>query len=120
MAARMGAFLEGAQTVSCVSGHVYDDADPHACDLCQSTHATELLVVKNRANKKMLIGLSCLKEMVRFKVVDVDELPRWLEKLSELRKEHERRKIEREEQRKEERKRLEKKVIVRRKVDATT
>ena len=111
MAMRMGVFLESGTTVSCVSGHVYEEQ--HFCELCQSTHATHLLVIKNRAGKKMLVASSCLKEMVRFKVTDVEDLPRWLEKLNALEKEHVRRKAEQEQQRQEERKRLEKKVIVR-------
>lgn len=111
MALRMGAFVESGVGVSCVSGHVYDEN--HFCELCQDTHATRLLVIKNRAGKKMLVGESCLKEMVRFKVVEVEDLPKWLEKLGELSKEHERRKSERAEEREQERKRLEKKVIVR-------
>lgn len=107
----MGVFLEGATSVSCISGHYYEEL--HACELCQTTHATNLFVIKNRAGRKMLVALECLKEMVRFKVTDVEDLPRWLAKLSELQKEHEKRKLDKEEARKEERKRLEKKVIVR-------
>ena len=111
MALRMGAFLENSKTVVCVSGH-YNEQEQN-CELCQSTHARELLVIKNRAGKKMHVAVECLKEMVRFQVADVDELPRWLEKIGELEKESIRRKAEMELQRNEERKRLEKKVIVR-------
>lgn len=111
MAVRMGSFLEGSLTVSCVSAHFYDDA--HFCDLCQTMHSQDYLVIKNRANKKMQVALSCLREMIRFKVTDVDDLPRWLTKLSELKSEHEKRKQGAVQAREEERKRLEKKVIVR-------
>lgn len=111
MALKMGVFLESGKSVSCVSGHYYEDA--HFCELCQTTHATDLLVIKNRAGKKMLVASNCLKEMVRFKVTDVEDLARWLDKLKALQKEHDQRKLEKEEQRKEERKLLEKKVILR-------
>ena len=111
MALKMGSFLEGGTSVSCVSGHYY--GEPHLCELCQMTHADEILVVKNRSGKKLSVGLPCLKEMIRFHVTDVEDLPRWLEKLKELRVEHERRKVENEQLRQEERKRLEKKLIVR-------
>lgn len=97
--------------MSCVSGHVYDE--PRPCELCATTHADEILVIKNRSNRKMHVAVPCLREMVRFQVTDVEELPRWLEKMKELWAEHERRKAERAAQREEERKRLEKKVIVR-------
>lgn len=111
MALRMGAFLESSHTVSCVSGHYYEE--PHQCELCQTLHANQLLVIKNRAGKKMLVAVSCLKEMVRFQVADVEDLARWLEKIKSLEKEHMVRKEELAVQRLEERKRLEKKVIVR-------
>ena len=107
----MGVFLESSKSVSCVSGHYYDE--PHLCELCLSPHATELLVIKNRAGKKMLVAVSCLKEMVRFQVTDVEDLARWLEKIKALEKEAFARKEEQAAQRLEERKRLEKKVIVR-------
>lgn len=113
MAAKMGIFLEGGVAVSCVSGHVYSEA-PHYCELCQSAHADEILVIKNRSGKKMHVAVPCLLEMVRFKVTDVEELPRWLEKVKELRAEEARRRADQEEARREERKKLEKKVIVRR------
>lgn len=111
MATKMGSFLEGAKIVSCVSGHTYEEA--HYCELCQMTHTDEILVIKNRSGKKMHVASACLREMVRFQVTDVEDLPRWLQKLSELRTDMERRKLEREVARAEERKRLEKKVIVR-------
>lgn len=112
----MGSFIESGTSVSCVSGHVYDE--DHFCELCQDTHAMRLLVIKNRANRKMLVGESCLKEMVRFKVVEVEDLPKWLEKLGELAKQNERRKAEKVLKREEERKLLEKKVIVRKRTTA--
>src|SRR4051812_33294348 len=87
LALRMGAFLEGGRTVSCVSGHYYHE--PAVCELCQQPHAEELLVIKNRGGKKMKLAASCLREMVRFHVTDVDDLPRWLGKLKDLRKEAE-------------------------------
>jgi hypothetical protein len=118
MALKMGSFLESGKSVSCVSGHYYDE--PHLCELCGAVHADEILVVKNRAGRKMSIATPCLREMVRFQVTDVDDLPRWLEKLKELRVEAERRKLEREEQRQEERKRLEKRLIVRKRVPTST
>lgn len=111
MATRMSMFLESMVTVSCVSAHVLDENG--YCDLCQGTHATDMLVIKNRSGKTMRAALACLKEMVRFQVVDIEELPRWIEKLKELRGDAERRKMESELARREERKRLEKKVIVR-------
>jgi hypothetical protein len=111
MAWKMGSFLEGGTSVSCVSGHVYEQ--PHLCDLCQDVHTEDILVIKNRASKKMSVASTCLKEMVRFKVTDVEDLTRWLEKLRELRSELEVRKVELAKAREEERKRLEKKFIVR-------
>ena len=111
MALRMGSFLESGTSVSCVSGHVYEEPVP--CELCLATHAEELLVIKNRPGRLMKVAPGCLKEMVRFRVTEVDELPRWLEKLTELRAEYARRKAELELQRQADRKRLEKKVIVR-------
>jgi hypothetical protein len=111
MALKMGIFLESGQTVSCVSGHYYEE--PHFCELCQATHAHEMLVIKNRSGKKLLVAAPCLLEMMRFQVTDVEDLPRWMEKLKELKAEEERRKLEKEQLRQEERKLLEKKVIVR-------
>lgn len=113
MALRMQAFTDPKSPVSCVSGHVYFDL--HQCELCQSNHADEILVIKNRANKKMIVAVSCLKEMVRFQVVEVEELERWLLKLKDLWGEAEKRRDEEKAAREEERKRLEKKVIVRKK-----
>lgn len=112
MATRMQSFLEGANVVSCVSGHFYEEL--HDCELCGLTHTPDILVIKNRSGKKkMLVASSCLREMVRFQVCDVEELPRWLEKLKTLEAENELRKVESLKAREEERKRLEKKVIVR-------
>ena len=116
MATKMGIFVEGGGTVSCVSGHYYEDL--RSCELCQATHADELLVIKNRAGKKLHVAVPCLKEMVRFKVTDVDDLSRWLDKIKDLRVEAGRRKIEQQEIREAERKRLEKKVIVRKRPGA--
>lgn len=113
MALRMQSFTDPKTPVSCVSGHVY--FEPHPCELCQATHAEEILVIKNRANKKMIAAVSCLKEMVRFQVVEVEELERWLLKLKDLWAEAEKRRDEEKAVREEERKRLEKKVIVRKK-----
>lgn len=111
MADRMGFFLEKGTQVSCVSGHYYEE--PHTCELCQAIHASEILVIKNRSGRKMHVAVSCLREMVRFKVAEVEDLPRWLAKLSELEKEFHRRKLVAQQEREEERKRLEKKVIIR-------
>jgi len=111
MAARMQAFVEGIPMVTCVSGHCYED--PHGCELCGDVHALDLFVIKNRGGKKMLVASSCLKEMVRFQVTEVEELPKWLEKLKILHSEMEARKQEAARLREEERRKLEKKVIVR-------
>lgn len=111
MATQMGIFLEGTPSVECISSHYYDE--PSQCELCGRSHAQELLVVKNRAGKKMRADLSCLKEMIRFQVTDVQELPRWLEKLKVLKKEVATRKEKEEQDRAEQRKKLERKVIVR-------
>ena len=111
MAARMQVFVEGTPLVTCVSGHCYEEL--HACELCGDTHTYDIFVIKNRAGKKMLVASSCLKEMVRFRVTDVEDLPKWLEKLKVLHSEMEVRKQEALKTREEERKRLEKKVIIR-------
>jgi hypothetical protein len=111
MADRMRAFLETSQTVSSVSAHYYDDL--HGCELCGDTHTQQCLVIKNRAGKKMLIALECLKEMVKFRVVDVEDLTKWLEKLSELKADAKKRKADEQAKREEEVKKLEKRVIVR-------
>lgn len=116
LATRMGTFLEGSHLASCVSGHYFDE--PAVCELCQESHAEELLVIKNRAGKKMKLAASCLREMVRFQVADVEDFARWLEKLKDLRKESESRRAEESRLRDEERKRLAKKVIVRRRPSA--
>ena len=111
MADRMLHYLEGSHLVSCVSAHVYDQ--PRICELCLQPHSNELLVIKTRSNKKMMTALDCLKEMVRFHVTDVEDLPKWLEKMKELRQEEARRKEELGKIREEERRRLEKRIIVR-------
>lgn len=112
MAQRMAIFLEGAKTVTCVSSHYYEEGQ--LCELAQIDEKYyEFLVVKNRAQKKMRIALANLKEMIRFKICEVDELSRWLDKLKGLKSEQEKRKEESKKVRDEERKRLEKKVIVR-------
>jgi hypothetical protein len=118
MATRMGIFLESGDTVSCVSGHYYFDL--HFCELCQSTHTNDILVIKNRSSKKLRVAASCLREMVRFRVAEVDDLTRWLTKLTELKNEAERRKKEEELLRSEERKKLEKKVIIRKRAPQET
>lgn len=115
MAVTMGIFLESAKTVSCISGHVRDDVGE--CDLCGRTHALELLVVRNRSGKKMRVSLDCLKEMVRFQVCDVEELPRWLDKLKEMKADAERRKQSAAEAREEQRRKLSKRVIVRKRTN---
>lgn len=111
MALRMGSFAEGATTVMCVSGHYY--LEPQFCELCQSTHTNDIMVIKNRVGKKLKTSSTCLREMVRFRVTDVEDFPKWLGKLSELRAEAERRDEAEKLKREEERKKLEKKVIVR-------
>jgi hypothetical protein len=118
MATRMGVFLEGSTQASCVSGHHCDEVA--FCELCQNKHAEELLVIKNRGGRKMMkVAEPCLREMVRFKVVEVDDLARWLEKLKGLRAEAAVRRAEQAKLHEEERKRLEKRVIVRRRVEPT-
>lgn len=113
MAMKMGIFLQNQNEAECVSSHWYADEQP--CELCQSVHANEVMVIKNRAGRTIKVALSCLKEMIRFQVVEVLELSRWLRKLPELRAEEERRQKELVAQRAQERKRLEKRVIVRKK-----
>lgn len=117
MAVRMGVFLEGAKSVTCISGHTY--WEPHLCELCQQTHSDEIVVVKNRSNKKWSVAISCLKEMIRFQVTDVEDLSPWLEKLKVLRVDMAKRKEESDLQRQEERKKLEKKVIVRKRSESS-
>lgn len=118
MATRMGIFSQGNALISCVSGHYYFEL--HGCELCDQTHGNEILVVKNRAGKKLRVAVSCLREMVRFRVVDVEDLPKWLEKLGALRVEAEKRRAEEQVAREEERKRLERKVIVRKRSTEAT
>lgn len=112
IATKMGIFLEGGTQVTCVSGHYYD-AEPYLCELCQTQHGQEVFVIKNRSGKKLHVEFGCLKEMIRFRVVDVEELERWIPKMADLKNEAaERRKLV-EKQREEERSRLEKKIIIR-------
>lgn len=111
MALKMQVMLGSGKSVTCVSGHYYEEPTP--CDLCQERHANEVLVVRNRANNTFKLASACLREMVRFKVTDVEEMPKWLEKIKELKAEHEKRKSEIEKQRQDERERLGKKFIVR-------
>jgi DNA repair ATPase RecN len=93
MAQRMAIFLEGGTTVTCVSSHYYEEGQ--LCELAQIDEKyNEFLVVKNRAQKKMRVALTNLKEMIRFKICEVDELSKWLEKLKELKLAHEKRKEE--------------------------
>lgn len=114
MALRMGSFLESSDTATCVSAHYYWDA--RVCELCDAAHAEEVFVIKNRAGKKLHVASSCLREMVRFRVVnEVEELSKWMLRMPELRLEATRRREEEMKQRAEERKRLERKVIVRKK-----
>lgn len=113
LADRMTSFAEAGHNVACVSAHYY--LDPHSCELCGELHSHEFFVLKNRSGKKLLIGGPCLREMVRFRVVEVDELERWLEKVPALRAEEEKRRDEQAKAREEERRRLEKKFIVRKK-----
>lgn len=115
MAQKMAIFQESAPSVECVSAHY--DAEPTYCDLCLTTHATELIVVKNRKNKKLRVALPCLKEMIRFKVTDVLDLVKWIEKLRELKVDFDKRKTDQETERTEQRKLLEKKVIIRKRTD---
>jgi len=112
MAVRMGTFSDPTHPVVCVSSHFYHDE--YGCDLCQRTHAHEILVIKNRAGKLLHVSLDCLKEMIRFRVIDVVDIAKWIEKLRVLKTDAEQRRLEAEEQRSNERKKLEKKVIVRR------
>ncbi|MCX6103857.1 MAG: hypothetical protein NT000_11465 [Proteobacteria bacterium] len=111
MATQMSIFLGGAQTVTCVSSHYYEKEQ--GCELCLRTHTLDLFVIKNRAGKKMSLASSCLREMVRFQVTDVEDFPKWLAKISDLKNDVDRRKAAAEVERQEERQRLGKKVIVR-------
>ena len=115
MAQKIGVFLEGAPSLSCVSCHIYSPNEPHFCDLCQNTHAEELFVVKNRSGKKMHVAVPCFKEMVKFRVVDLDNLVKWLQKLEELKAEAIRREADAKKTREEQKKILEKKVMIRKK-----
>ncbi len=114
MATRMSVFLEGGKLAQCVSAHFHPDA-PHGCELCLKAHAVEYFVIKNRGGKKFGASLDCLKEMIRFQVVDVEELSKWILKLPELRQEYAKKQEENRLHREEERKKLERKVMVRKK-----
>jgi hypothetical protein len=111
MALRMQAFAEGDTKVTCISGHYYDE--PAYCELAEERKDSELLVVRNRSGKTMRVSLSSLKEMLRFQVIDVDELEKWVEKLKVLRTEAHKRKDLQNAALEEQRRKLEKKVIVR-------
>ncbi len=113
MALRMQVMAESSRWVECVSGHYQDE--PAFCELCSQKHADELLVIRNRAGKKFHVAPGCLREMLRFQVVDVEGMPKWLEKLKELRIEFDKRKALLEQEREAERRRLEKKFITRKK-----
>ncbi len=113
MATRISMFLESQSIATCVSAHIYEEET--FCELCQTTHTKDILVIRNRSGKTMKVALSCLKEMIRFRIVEIDELPRWMNKLKELRIEAEKKKAEELQLMEEKRKALEKKVIVRRK-----
>jgi hypothetical protein len=117
MAQKMAIFQETAPSVECVSAHYY--IEPSFCELCQTPHANELIIVKNRKNKSLRVALPCLKEMIRFKVTDVLDLPKWLDKLRDLRADAEKRKVDEETARTEQRKLLEKKVIIRKRTDSS-
>ncbi len=112
MATRMHLILGGGASVECVGAHYQDE--PVVCDLCLDAHATELFVIRNRAHKKFHVAAACLREMVRFQVGDVVDMGKWLEKMKEIKLDHEKRKRDEDLLRLEERRRLEKKVIVRR------
>ena len=116
----MGVFLEGASTVTCVSCHLYSFQEPHYCDLCQTNHAEELFVIKNRSGKKMHVAVSCFKEMVKFRVVDLEDLGKWVQKLDELRIEASKREEEAKKTREEQKKLLEKKVMIRKRAPQAT
>ncbi len=112
MALKMQVFAEGQSKVTCVSAHYHDE--PVYCELAEAkTSDSELLVVKNRSGKTMRAGLSSLREIIRYQIVDVEDLEKWIEKLKELRQESVKRKQLELLAREEERKKLEKKVIVR-------
>jgi hypothetical protein len=114
MALRMAAFLDGAPNATCVSGHYYEE--DRACDLCQRVHARDVLVLKNRSGRKsMVLAAECALEMMRYQVADIDDLPRWMDKLKELRADAERRREEAAAAREAQRKRYGKRVILRRK-----
>lgn len=114
MALRMGSFLEGAPSATCVSGHYYEEDRP--CELCQRVHAKDVLVLKNRSGRKsMALAAECALEMMRYQVADIDDLPRWMDKLKELRADADRRRQELAAAREEQRKISGKRVILRRK-----
>ena len=114
MALRMGSFLEGAPAATCVSGHYYEE--DRSCELCLRVHARDVLVLKNRSGRKsMALAAECALEMMRYQVADIDDLPRWMDKLKELRADSENRRAETEAVREEQRKVSGKRVILRRK-----
>ena len=111
MALRMSAFLGNSRELVCVSGHWYPS--PQFCELSQTSEDNEMMVVKNRAGKKMKISVTSLRDMIRFQVVEAKDFERWLEKLPALKLESLKREESALKEREEERRRLEKKVIVR-------
>lgn len=113
IADRMDAFAGGNGSVTCISGHVYDD-EARPCELCQLAHANEILVIRNRAGRKLHAAVPCLLEVVRFQIAEVEDLPRWIEKIKLLRHAAEARRSRTTAEREEEKRRLEKRVIVRR------
>lgn len=113
MARRMAAFLGNSRAVDCVSAHWHEE--PQFCELSQENSDNEILVIKNRAGKKMKVAVSSLRDMVRFQVVEANDFERWLAKLPELKAEAIKRNESAAQAREDERKRLEKRFIVRKK-----
>ncbi len=112
MARRMQAYLQGG-ACACVSAHV--ETELRECDLCNREHAQQFFILKNRVHKKWLVEPKCLLDMVRFQVVDVPDIERWVEKLRQLQQLEEARLKQLEHEAQERRRRHESKVIVRRK-----
>lgn len=111
MALRMKAFTGVTPSVTCLASHWVET--PHVCELCLEAHSNEVMSLKNRGGKKMVAAVPCIKEMVRFQVVDVEDLEKWIARLPELKAEALKRIEEQNRLREEERRRLERKVIVR-------
>lgn len=113
MALRMQVMAASAPAVECVSGHYQDE--PAFCELCEQKHGNELLVIRNRAGKNFHVATGCLREMLRFQVVDVEGMAKWVEKMKDLRVEFDKRKALQDQEREAERRKLEKKFITRKK-----